>query len=218
MSVCRSVFVWALDYFAGVIAVIDEKFRTVDERFQRNEPDDAIVLIDVEVAVGVFGVIAEADIAHRHEGVTTVKISLAFLQIENVALQSFQRRGIGSKLLQYCIEVMKSKNSFLGLLLEIQLEDVNDSDERKIRKDRIRFYKKFGAKTFENVEYYIPPQSGNIAEKLHLMIIPFNELDDFSKKSVENIVRKMHLEIYDSKRMDLIEKTVQSLSDTIKLI
>jgi len=142
------------------------------------------------------------------------KVSLLDYMVIN---DSFQRKGIGSKLLQYCIDSMQSKN-FLGLLLEIQLEDVNDLDEQKIRKDRIHFYKKFGAKTFENVEYYIPPQSGNIAEKLHLMIIPFNELDDFSKKSVENIVRKMHLEIYDSKRMDLIEKTVQSLSDTIKLI
>ena len=142
------------------------------------------------------------------------KVSLLDYMVIN---GSFQRKGIGSKLLQYCIEVMKSKN-FLGLLLEIQLEDVNDLDEQKIRKDRIHFYKKFGAKTFENVEYYIPPQSGNIAEKLHLMIIPFNEIGDFSKKSVEDIVRKMHLEIYHSKRSDLIEKTVQSLSDTIKLI
>jgi len=142
------------------------------------------------------------------------KVSLLDYMVIN---DSFQRKGIGSKLLQYCIDSMQSKN-FLGLLLEIQLEDVNDLDEQKIRKDRIHFYKKFGAKTFENVEYYIPPQSGNIAEKLHLMIIPFNEIGDFSKKSVEDIVRKMHLEIYDSKRMDLIEKTVQSLTDTIKLI
>ncbi len=142
------------------------------------------------------------------------KVSLLDYMVIN---DSFQRKGIGSKLLQYCINSMQSKD-FLGLLLEIQLEYVNDLDEQKIRKDRIQFYKKFGAKIFENVEYYIPPQSGNIAEKLHLMIIPFNELDNFSKKSVENIVRKMHLEIYDSKRMDLIEKTVQSLSDTIKLI
>jgi GNAT superfamily N-acetyltransferase len=143
------------------------------------------------------------------------KVSLLDYMVIN---DSFQKKGIGSKLLQFCIDSMKSRNSFLGLVLEIQLEDVNDPDEQKIRKDRIRFYKKFGAKTFENVEYYIPPQSGNIAEKLHLMIIPFNELDSVSKKSVENIVRKMHLEIYDSKRMDLIEKTVQSLSETIKLI
>ena len=134
-----------------------------------------------------------------------------------VIKDSFQRRGIGSKLLQHCIESMKSRN-LLGLLLEIQLDDVDDSDEQKIRKDRIRFYKKFGAKTFENVEYFIPPQSGNIAEKLYLMIIPFNELDSFSKKTVESFVRKMHLDIYQSKRIDLIEKTVQSLSDTIKLI
>jgi ribosomal protein S18 acetylase RimI-like enzyme len=130
---------------------------------------------------------------------------------------SFQRKGIGSKLLQYCIDSMQSKD-FLGLLLEIQIENVDDSDEQKIRKDRIHFYKKFGAKTFENVEYYIPPQSGTVAEKMHLMIIPFNELDDFSKKSVEDIVRKMHLEIYHSKRIDLVEKTVQSLTENIKLI
>ncbi len=103
-------------------------------------------------------------------------------------------------------------------MLEIQLENVDDSDEQKIRKDRIRFYKKFGAKTFENVEYYIPPQSGDIAERMHLMIIPFNELDSFPKKTVENLVRKMHLKIYHSKRMDLIEKTIKSLTEFIKLI
>ena len=131
---------------------------------------------------------------------------------------SFKRRGIGSKLLQHCIESMKSKKLFLGLILEIQLEGVNDLDEQQIRRDRIRFYKKFGAKTFENVEYFIPPQSGNIAEKLHLMIIPFKRLDNFPKKSIEGFVRKMHMEIYQSKRMDLIEKTVQSLSDTVRLV
>ncbi len=145
---------------------------------------------------------------------TIEKIALLDYMVIN---DSFQRRGLGSKLLRYCIDSIQSRG-FLGLLLEIQLENVDDSDEQKIRKDRIHFYKKFGARTFENVEYYIPPQSGDIAEKMHLMIIPINGLDSFPKKTVENLVRKMHLEIYDSKRMDLIEKTVQSLSDTIKLI
>lgn len=130
---------------------------------------------------------------------------------------SFQRRGLGSKLLQYCIDSIQSRD-FLGLLLEIQLEDAEDYDEQKIRKDRIRFYKKFGAKTFENVEYFIPPQYGSVAEKMHLIIIPFNEIDSFPKKIVEKIVRKMHLGIYHSKRMDLIEKMIQSLTDVIKLI
>lgn len=133
-----------------------------------------------------------------------------------VIKDKLQKQGLGSKLLQHCIDDIQSRGSFLGLLLEIQLEDGN-SDEQKIRKDRIRFYKKFGAKTFENVEYYIPPQSGDIAEKMHLMIIPFN-VDSFPKESVENFVRKMHLEIYHSKRIDLIEKTVKSLSDTVNLI
>ena len=134
-----------------------------------------------------------------------------------VISDTFQRKGLGSKLLQYCIDIIQSKD-FLGLLLEIQLEDRHNSDERKIRKDRIRFYKKFGAKTFENVEYFIPPQSGDIAEKMHLMMIPFNGVDGFPKKVIENLVRKMHLEIYHSKRMDLIEKTVQSLSENVKLV
>ncbi len=134
-----------------------------------------------------------------------------------VISDTFQRKGLGSKLLQYCIDIIQSKD-FLGLLLEIQLEDRHNSDERKIRKDRIRFYKKFGAKTFENVEYFIPPQSGDIAEKMHLMMIPFNGVDGFPKKVIGNLVRKMHLEIYHSKRMDLIEKTVQSLSENVKLV
>ncbi len=48
--------------------------------------------------------------------------------------------------------------------------------------------------------------------------MPKSQLDSFPKKTVENIVRKMHLEIYHSKRIDLVEKTVQSLTDMIKLI
>ena len=159
------------------------------------------------------------------EDIVVIGFALVYeLQNEKIALLDymvinnlFHRRGIGSKLLQYCIDAVQSKD-FPGILLEIQIEDVDDPNEQKIRKDRIRFYKKFGAKTFENVEYFIPPQSGNVAEKMHLMIIPFNGLDMVPKKSVEEFVRKMHLEIYYSKRFDLIEKTVQSLSDTIRLI
>lgn len=134
-----------------------------------------------------------------------------------VIKDSFQKRGIGSKLLQYCIDSIQSRD-FLGLLLEIQLENVDDSDEQQIRKDRISFYQKFGAKTFENVEYYIPPQVGDVAERMYLMMIPFNGVDSFPKKVIENIVRKMHLEIYHSKRIDLVEKTVQSLSENVKLV
>ncbi len=134
-----------------------------------------------------------------------------------VIKDSLQRRRLGSKLLQYCIDSIRSRD-FLGLLLEIQLENVDDSDEQQIRKDRIRFYKKFGAKTFENVEYYIPPQVGDVAERMHLMMIPLNDVDSFPKKVIENIVRKMHLEIYHSKRIDLVEKTAQSLSENVKLV
>ena len=193
------------ELYANAFPAVERRpIEKLNEMIKNDENNHLYVIKEDSLAIG-FALV--------YEFVNEKIVLLDYMVIKD----SFQKRGMGSKLLQYCIDSIQSRD-FLGLLLEIQLENVDDSDEQQIRKDRISFYQKFGAKTFENVEYYIPPQVGDVAERMHLMMIPFNGVDSFPKKVIENLVRKMHFEIYHSKRIDLIEKTAQSLSENVKLV
>ena len=132
---------------------------------------------------------------------------------------TYQRKGIGSKLLHYCINATKSYSSnLIGMLLEIQRDDVDDPVENQKRRDRIKFYARCGAKEFENALYFIPPQSGKIAEKMYLMIIPYLELDSLPKEKVVSYVKEIHSQIYQYERNDLNKKTSDNLSNPVKLI
>ena len=132
---------------------------------------------------------------------------------------AYQRKGIGSKLLQYCIDATKSySSSLLGMILELERDDLEDSAENQRRKDRINFYARYGAKKFENTSYFIPPQSGNIPVKLYLMIIPYQEFDSLPKQKVISFAQEMHSEIYHYKKNDLNEKMAEDLPDPVKLV
>ena len=164
------------ELYANAFPAVERRpIEKLNEMIKSDENNHLYVIKEGNLAIG-FALV--------YEFVNEKIVLLDYMVIKD----SFQKRGIGSKLLQYCIDSIQSRD-FLGLLLEIQLENVDDSDEQQIRKDRISFYQKFGAKTFENVEYYIPPQVGDVAERMHLMMIPFNDIDGVPKKVIANIVR-----------------------------
>ena len=140
--------------------------------------------------------------------------------LDYLAIDSaYQGKGIGSKLLQYCIDATKSYSSnLLGMILEIERDDTDDPAENQRRKDRINFYARYGAKKFEDTSYFIPPQSGNIPVKLYLMIIPYQEFDSLPKQKVVSFATQMHSEIYHYKKNDLNEKMAEGLPDPVKLV
>ncbi|MFZ0896982.1 MAG: GNAT family N-acetyltransferase [Candidatus Nitrosopolaris sp.] len=98
-------------------------------------------------------------------------------------IPNYRRRGIGEELFKFTLEKFGSLvSNGIGLLIEIQRENVLDPEESVVRKNRISFYTLLGAKVLKGVNYLLPPmRNGGEAEEMYLMIRPLGEVHLFQK-------------------------------------
>lgn len=130
-----------------------------------------------------------------------------------------RRRGIGMELFKFTLERFSSVvYSGIGLLMEIQREDVPDPLKSKIRRNRIRFYTKAGAKVVDGVNYILPPiHHGTNTEEMYLMIRPLKEIHYLAKESVVQYIHTIYTTIYQYEGNDLPDSTSNKLPTRIML-
>jgi GNAT superfamily N-acetyltransferase len=129
---------------------------------------------------------------------------------------SYQGRGIGKQLFKFTIQKLYSQTpGAIGLLLEIQKEGVHDLDDSPIMKDRIRFYRRLGAKVLDGVNYLLPSQTRGKPEEMYLMIVPFTRMGSLRKSFVIRCIRDIYSTIYQYENNDLLETVSQDLPLTI---
>ena len=88
-------------------------------------------------------------------------------------ITNFRRRGIGRRLFEFTHEDLNRLiPENIGMLLEVPMENVFDSDEQLIRKERIQFYSRLGVKVLKGVDYLLPLQRDENIEEMYLMIKP----------------------------------------------
>lgn len=81
---------------------------------------------------------------------------------------NFRQRGIGRSLFEFTYEEFKRLiPENVGMLLEVPIENVFDSDEQIIRKKRIQFYSRLGVKVLKGVNYLLPLQNNGGKEKMY---------------------------------------------------
>lgn len=122
-------------------------------------------------------------------------------------IPEFRGQGIGTELFRRTLNRFKRMcpNS-IGLFLEVQKEDVDDLIERRIRKNRIRFYRGLGAKKVGDVDYLLPPQHGTKPEEMQLMILPTVEVKSLSKEYLLNLIKTTYVKVYGYSKDDLLKK------------
>jgi len=122
-------------------------------------------------------------------------------------IPEFRGQGVGEELFRRTLNRFKRMcpNS-IGLFLEVQKEDVEDLIERRIRKNRIRFYRGFGAKKVGNVDYLLPPQHGTKPEEMHLMIVPTVKVKSLSKEFLLDLIKTTYVKVYGYRQDDLLKK------------
>ena len=129
-----------------------------------------------------------------------------------------QRKGIGRSLLLYLLEFFRQRIDVpVGMLLEIQKEDVEDIAERKDRSDRIRFYNSLGAKNMSGVRYLVPPQAGSEPEETYLMIIPTRRINSIPRESVLRNVQSIYSRVYQYTKGDLLTRVSESVTDPVAI-
>ena len=143
--------------------------------------------------------------------------SLKFGLLDYMAvIREFQGKGIGSKLFNFTFELFSSRISDgIGLLMEIQKDNILNIKENEIRKDRIKFYKNLGCKFLHGINYLLPSQIGGQPEEMYLMIKPIKNIKSLSKFDIFKIVNAIYSKIDDYKTDILIDKVFYNTPDLI---
>lgn len=131
---------------------------------------------------------------------------------------NFQRGGIGKKLFEF------TDNKFnhlipdnIGMLLEVPKETVSDLDERLRRKRRIQFYSRLGVKVLRGVNYLLPIQIDGDVEEMYLMIKLSKNITWIPKKSIASLINSIYSDLYEYRKSDLLDKTIDNLPDHIDI-
>lgn len=132
-----------------------------------------------------------------------------------------QNEGIGTEIFKFTLDEFKSYiPKGIGLLLEIQRENVPDLQETEIEKrvKRINFYKRLGVKNLEGVNYLLPPLRPNAqTEEMYMMIRPLMKTLYLSKESTVGVIDAIYSRIYECKDRDLLDGVVHRLPEKIFL-
>ena len=133
---------------------------------------------------------------------------------------AFRGHGIGKELFNFTFEkVVSIISSGIGLLIEVQRENIIDLQEKDIRKNRIHFYSTLGVKLLDKVKYLLPAIHSNTKEEeMYLMIKPFEKIEYLSKEQVSIYIRKIYHIVYRYFDNDLIDKTLSRMPEKINLI
>ncbi len=128
-------------------------------------------------------------------------------------------QGMGKEIFNFTFRKFNSIiPNGIGLLMEIQKENISDKQELIIRKNRLRFYSNLGVKFLEGVNYLLPPiYPGSKMEEMYLMIKPLGETYYLSKELVIQYIRNIYSTIYRHYGNDLIDKISSDLPEKIIL-
>lgn len=134
--------------------------------------------------------------------------------------QAYRNRGIGGKLFTHMVNISKQivLNS-IGLIFEVERERTMENNKNGRRDGRVLFYRRHGAKAFDNVHYMLPDLHGGKPQDMYLMIIPNWELVYLEKGFVFQIINSIYLTIYHYyDELNLLELTINGLPPKIELI
>jgi len=145
--------------------------------------------------------------------------SLKFGVLDYIAvINEFQGKGIGIGLFNFSFKKFSPKISDrIGLLMEIQKDNVQKISENEIRKRRIKFYKNLGCKFLNGINYLLPSQIGGHPEEMYLMIKPIKNINSLSRNDVSKFVGAIYSKMYFSKTNDLIDKVFYNSPDLIHI-
>ena len=137
-----------------------------------------------------------------------------FILLDYMATEeSFRGKTIGTFFIKNILKKIKPKY----LILEI--ENPRDGNNKTQRKQRMKFYKRLGAKQMKNVRYILPPLSGNVPTEMVLMVLP-----DYSKGKIESalvkkLIKQIYKELYDRNKEDeLLNSFINEIKNPIELI
>lgn len=118
--------------------------------------------------------------------------------LEYLAVRSdLQSRGVGGRLLDHLIGLLRSKGRTCGVLLEVEAIHHGPPHEAVQRRRRVRFYERHGAAIIPCAPHYRAPDlSGPGVLHYHLMWIPLAEAATPSGERLRALVQALLMQSY----------------------
>jgi len=108
----------------------------------------------------------------------TMPLSCAYVHLlEYLAVTEKSRnQGIGSALLQYVAQWLRTNENSIGILIEVECPEEGTLEERTLRTRRINLYRRNGADIVEHApSYRMPDLSGEGSTRMNLMWLPVDK-------------------------------------------
>ena len=135
--------------------------------------------------------------------------------LEYMAVGSaFRNQGVGAELLRVVARTVRAAGNVSGILLEVESDDVGDEDEKRLRKRRIQFYSRNGARLLECAPLYRTPNlAGQGFLDMKLMWMPFDETQSaLSGNKLRDCICKIYSHCYGRPANDpLVQTTLRHL-------
>jgi hypothetical protein len=100
----------------------------------------------------------------------------------------------------------------------LEVDDPEDGEDREIRKRRVQFYQRNGAKPLKDVRYILPPLQGSIPTQMIIMLISPNKQDTLKGGTVKELFKQIYEELYCRDENDpLLNSFVNSVPDKVEI-
>jgi ribosomal protein S18 acetylase RimI-like enzyme len=105
--------------------------------------------------------------------------------------EEYRNMGIGSMFMENIFNILDVDRKYL--ILEVENPDYGQDGE--LKRKRINFYRRYGARIMKDVRYILPPLSGGTSTEMVLMIMPEYGNGKIQGRIVKDIIRKIYKEL-----------------------
>ncbi|MDT9177022.1 MAG: N-acetyltransferase [Limnospira sp. PMC 1291.21] len=121
---------------------------------------------------------------------------------------------IGSRFLEYIINVVQQDDK--SLILEVEHPDFGEN--RQLKQRRVAFYRRLGAKIFQDIIYIFPALDGTTTTEMMLMIIGEKHHYKLPQTLVQQLIRDLYSEVYNCNPDDSIFNWIADIKHDINLV
>lgn len=127
----------------------------------------------------------------------------------------FRNRGLGTSFMKETLTRLAHQSQYL--LLEV--EDPTFGSDRELRKRRVNFYHRLGAKQMKDVRYILPPLRGGESTEMILMLASEYPENRIAGESVKELITQIYVRFYDRPQDDpLLQSILQTIGEFVELI
>lgn len=127
----------------------------------------------------------------------------------------FRNRGLGSVFIKQTLERVAKNSQYL--LFEV--EDPEIGFDREIRRRRVNFYRRLGAKQMKDVRYILPPLSGAESTQMRLMLAPEYPENRIAGERVKQLITHLYVNFYERPVDDpVLRSSLKEIGEWVELV